>query len=122
MWHDNRVNWFERECIATQWDENTQKAKKSEGESDDLLQSVLGANFNAHCNADRLTLTPQDMRDMEGRDDYYQNLAAGDIMLGQAPRADIASDDDMVDPELGYVPDTTDYEWEALNQEFNELF
>lgn len=122
LWLDGRMNWFERECMSTLWDEKTQKAKKGEGESDDLLQAILGASFNAHNNAERSVLTEDDLKKMTSDDPWYRDLSRGNAQMGIEQRSDIADKEDTVDPELGYVVDDRDMEFDQLNAKFNEIF
>jgi hypothetical protein len=118
-WMDGTTSWFEREAIGTMWDKEKQKAHKAEGESDDLLQSILGANFNAINNSETIVLSKSQMAIQE--DDWYDDLQSGNAVLGMPGRDDIVGSNDMIDEDLGYVPDDRDPQFNALQDRFNEL-
>jgi len=118
-WMDGRTSWFEREAIGTMWDKDKQKAHKAEGESDDLLQSILGANFNAMNNSDSVVVTKEQMEIDE--DNWYDELQTGNVAMGLPGRSDIIGASDQIDSELGYVPDDRNPEFDMLQDRFNEI-
>jgi len=122
LWIDGRTSWYEREVLGTMWDEKKLKAVKAEGESDDLLQAILGAAFNAHNNAEKEPMSFEESSKEIQQDNWYDSISKGDAALGIEKREDIAADEDLIDPDLGYVPDDIDYEFLILQDRFNELF
>lgn len=122
LWVDGRTTWFEREALGTMWDGEKGKAGKAAGESDDLLQAILGAAFNAHNNAEKEPMSVEDSAKEIEQDTWYDTIADGSEILGIAKRDDIASGDELVDDDLGYVPDSSDVEFDAMQDRFNEIF
>lgn len=120
LWYDKQTNWLEREAMGTMWDESNQRAVKGEGEVDDLLQSILGSAFHAHNNA---STPPLDQKELTHEEDssYYEIFTKGDNALGIEGRPDLASSEDMIDPELGYVPDDNDPEFQQLQDKFLDM-
>jgi len=122
LWIDRQTTWFEREVLGTTWDEKKERAGKAEGETDDLLQSILGAAFNAHNNADRLPIDAKNILPAEDGDSWYSTLSKGDPDLGIEPREDLVSDDDIIDPSIGYIPDDRDIGFLSAQDRFREMF